>query len=124
MNGHSSFNEVFFGDARVPDANVIGEPGDGWKVAVTTLMYGRRGAALLRPRFPQSSGRAVREAVAEADEYFSTYSWYPQRAGRADLLVAAARAAARDDDPIVRQHLASVHTLQRVNQWTAARASA
>jgi alkylation response protein AidB-like acyl-CoA dehydrogenase len=124
MNGHASFNEVFFDEARVPAANVIGTPGDGWAVAVTTLMYERRGAALMRPRFPEPTGRTVREAIAEADEYFATYSWYPQRAGRADLVVDAARAAGRADDAVVRQHVAAVLTLQRVNQWTAARAMA
>ena len=124
MNGHASFNEVFFSEARVPDENVIGAQGDGWAVAVTTLMYERRGAALMRPRFSEPTGRTVREAVAEADEYFATYSWYPQRAGRADLVVDAARAAGRAHDAVVRQHVASVLTLQRVNQWTAARANA
>jgi len=124
MNGHASFNEVFFDEARVPAANVIGAPGDGWGVAVTTLMYERRGAALMRPRFPEPTGRTVREAIAEADEYFATYSWYPQRAGRADFVVEAARAAGRMQDAIVRQRIAAVHTLQRVNQWTAARANA
>src|SRR3954451_2244984 len=124
MNGHASFNEVFFDEARIPVDNVIGAPGDGWGVAVTTLMYERRGAALMRPRFPEPTGRTVREAVAEADEYFATYSWYPQRAGRADLVIEAARAAGRSGDPTVRQHAASVYTLQRVNQWTAGRAAA
>ncbi|MEY2430915.1 MAG: hypothetical protein QOC92_640, partial [Acidimicrobiaceae bacterium] len=124
MNGHASFNEVFFSDARVPAENMIGEPGDGWRVAVTTLMYERRGAALMRPRFPTPTGRAVQEAIAEADEYFATYSWYPQRAGRADLVVEAARAAGRLADPVVRQKIAAVLALQRVNQWTAARATA
>jgi alkylation response protein AidB-like acyl-CoA dehydrogenase len=123
MNGHASFNEVFFSEARVPAANMIGAPGDGWRVAVTTLMYERRGAALQRPRFAAPTGRTVREAIAEADEYFSTYSWYPQRAGRADLVADAARAAGRADDPVVRQKIASVFTLQRVNQWTASRAA-
>ena len=124
MNGHASFNEVFFSDARVPAANMIGEPGDGWRVAVTTLMYERRGAALQRPRFSAPTGRTVREAIAEADEYFATYSWYPQRAGRADLVPDAARAAGVATDALVRQKIASVFTLQRVNQWTAARATA
>jgi len=123
MNGHASFNEVFFTDARAPADNVIGAPGDGWRVAVTTLMYERRGAALQRPRFSAPNGRTVREATAEADEYFATYSWYPQRAGRADLVVEAARVAGVANDPLVRQKVASVLALQRVNQWTAARAA-
>ncbi|HEY7927559.1 MAG: acyl-CoA dehydrogenase family protein [Candidatus Dormibacteria bacterium] len=41
--GDSEFNEIFFNDARVPDENVVGAVGDGWKVAITTLMFERAG---------------------------------------------------------------------------------
>src|SRR5262249_49483346 len=42
MNGHSSFNEVFFDAAWIPGNYVIGEPGGGWQVAHTTLAHERR----------------------------------------------------------------------------------
>jgi alkylation response protein AidB-like acyl-CoA dehydrogenase len=41
--GDSEFNEIFFNDAGVPDENVVGPVGDGWKVAITTLMFERAG---------------------------------------------------------------------------------
>ena len=41
INGASGFNEVFFTDVRVPDANRLGAVGDGWRVALTTLMNER-----------------------------------------------------------------------------------
>lgn len=41
INGQSGFNEVFFTDVRVPDANRLGAVGDGWRVAITTLMNER-----------------------------------------------------------------------------------
>jgi alkylation response protein AidB-like acyl-CoA dehydrogenase len=41
MSGGSDFNEVFFTDVRVPDAWRLGAEGDGWKVALTTLMHER-----------------------------------------------------------------------------------
>jgi acyl-CoA dehydrogenase len=41
INGGSGFNEVFFSDVRVPDANRLGGVGDGWRVALTTLMNER-----------------------------------------------------------------------------------
>ncbi len=41
MSGGSDFNEVFFNNVRVPDAWRLGAEGDGWKVALTTLMHER-----------------------------------------------------------------------------------
>jgi len=41
INGGHGFNEVFFTDVRIPDANRLGEVGDGWRVAITTLMNER-----------------------------------------------------------------------------------
>lgn len=41
MSGGSSFNEVFFTDLRVKDDQRLGEPGEGWQVAMTTLMNER-----------------------------------------------------------------------------------
>jgi alkylation response protein AidB-like acyl-CoA dehydrogenase len=43
MNGHQHFNEVFFVDVAVPRANLVGPLNQGWKVAMTTLMYERKG---------------------------------------------------------------------------------
>jgi alkylation response protein AidB-like acyl-CoA dehydrogenase len=42
MNGHRHFNEVFFVDVRVPKANLVGRQNEGWKPAMTTLMYERK----------------------------------------------------------------------------------
>ncbi len=41
INGGRGFNEVFFNDVRIPDANRLGAVGDGWRVAITTLMNER-----------------------------------------------------------------------------------
>ena len=41
MSGGSDFNEVFFTGVRVSDSHRLGAPGDGWKVALTTLMHER-----------------------------------------------------------------------------------
>jgi alkylation response protein AidB-like acyl-CoA dehydrogenase len=41
ITGEAEFNEVFFTDVRMPDTARIGAEGDGWRVAVTTLMNER-----------------------------------------------------------------------------------
>jgi alkylation response protein AidB-like acyl-CoA dehydrogenase len=41
ITGEAEFNEIFFTDARFPDTARIGPEGDGWRVAVTTLMNER-----------------------------------------------------------------------------------
>jgi alkylation response protein AidB-like acyl-CoA dehydrogenase len=43
ITGESEFNELFIEEARIPDANVVGGVGNGWKVALTTLMNERAG---------------------------------------------------------------------------------
>jgi alkylation response protein AidB-like acyl-CoA dehydrogenase len=43
ITGEAEFNELFVEEARIPDANVVGGVGNGWKVALTTLMNERAG---------------------------------------------------------------------------------
>jgi alkylation response protein AidB-like acyl-CoA dehydrogenase len=46
LTGTSEFNEVFFDGARTDIGNVVGEPGDGWRIAKATLEF-ERGVAML-----------------------------------------------------------------------------
>ncbi len=41
ITGEAEFNEVYLTDAHVPDANRIGDRGEGWRVSLTTLMNER-----------------------------------------------------------------------------------
>jgi alkylation response protein AidB-like acyl-CoA dehydrogenase len=41
ITGEAEFNEVYLTDARIPDSQRIGDRGDGWRVALTTLMNER-----------------------------------------------------------------------------------
>ena len=41
MTGEAEFNEVFFTDVRIADSEMLGKPGDGWRVSLTTLMNER-----------------------------------------------------------------------------------
>jgi alkylation response protein AidB-like acyl-CoA dehydrogenase len=127
MNGHASFNEVFLDQARVPAGNVVGAVGAGWTVALATLAHERRLAAVAAP--PASAdqapaARALREAAQEWERVMAPYRWYPQRAGRPDLVIERAIAAGRDTDPLVRQEIVRLITLAWSARWTAQRAAA
>ena len=41
ITGDAEFNEVYFTDVKVPKSQVLGEPGRGWEVAMTTLLHER-----------------------------------------------------------------------------------
>ncbi len=79
LTGTSEFNEVFFDGARTARDMVVGEPGDGWRVAMTTLAI-ERGASTL--------GQQV-GYQRELDE-----------------LIAAARRSGAARDPLLRDRLA------------------
>ena len=41
ITGQAEFNEIFFSDVQVPKENLLGTVGDGWQVAMTTLLHER-----------------------------------------------------------------------------------
>ncbi|MGH8918036.1 MAG: acyl-CoA dehydrogenase family protein, partial [Acidimicrobiales bacterium] len=100
------------------------EVGQGWAVALTTLAHERRLAAAARRPEPDRDGRLVLEAAAEWARAMEPYVWYPQRAGRADLVTERAVATGRHTDPLVRQEIAKLIALTWSAKWTAQRAAA
>jgi alkylation response protein AidB-like acyl-CoA dehydrogenase len=60
MTGEAEFNEVYFTDVRIPDTDRLGNPGDGWRVSLTTLMNER--VSIGGTIVPQGSG-PIAEAV-------------------------------------------------------------
>ncbi len=60
LDGHAGFAEVFFTDVRVPAENAIGDVGDGWRVAMTTLGAEREAPARPAARYI----RDIRELIA------------------------------------------------------------
>lgn len=79
MTGTSEFNEVFFDEALTDEANIVGAPGEGWKVAMGTLAF-ERGASTLGQQM------AFRNQLGE--------------------IVAAAKRNGAAKDPVIRQRLA------------------
>ena len=79
LTGTSEFNEVVFDGARTDIGNVVGEPGDGWRIAKATLEF-ERGVAMLG------------QQVGFRREF--------------EELVAAARRTGAGADPLLRDRLA------------------
>jgi alkylation response protein AidB-like acyl-CoA dehydrogenase len=63
INGDTEFNEVFFTDVAVPVDAVVGAPGDGWRIAMTTVGYERGPADV---GFSSRYARLLAELVALA----------------------------------------------------------
>jgi alkylation response protein AidB-like acyl-CoA dehydrogenase len=87
ITGEGEFNEVFMEEARIPDANVVGGVGNGWTVAITTLMNERAGLAFGAISQIANSLKRVTQLATET----------PMDGG-----VAA-------EDPVIRQRLAQLH---------------
>lgn len=95
MSGGTSFNEVFFDDVRVPDSMRLGEVGDGWRVALTTLGFERDHS--------DSTGSRVGG------------SWHQ--------LLGTARMVGATADPVTRQQLMRVYTHHRLEGFVNRRAA-
>jgi alkylation response protein AidB-like acyl-CoA dehydrogenase len=126
MNGHASFNQVFFTDAKIPPEHLVGKVNEGWKVAVTTLAHERRGADGMAPPVKRGAreGRIYVEERAELEIANEPYRWYPQRAGRTDLVIERAKETGANEDPVIRQEIAKLMILSKSADWTARRARA
>jgi alkylation response protein AidB-like acyl-CoA dehydrogenase len=62
ITGEAEFNEVYMTEVRVPDADRIGDVGEGWRVSMTTLMNERTSIGGGGGAPPRGSG-AIAEAV-------------------------------------------------------------
>lgn len=102
ITGESEFNEVFITDARVPDANLVGEPGSGWAVLQSALAYERRLMGDLA-----RTTRASRKLKPDADS-----------------LIEMARSAGKITDSHIRQEIARAEAYAAVNRWNTQRAKA
>ncbi len=96
MNGGNTFNEVFFDDVRVAHDNLIGDPNQGWSVAITTLMNERVAIGA-----GGGGGGGGRSSVH----------------GLIDL----ARTHGRSADPVIRQQLADLYTRSRIQKFLGMR---
>jgi alkylation response protein AidB-like acyl-CoA dehydrogenase len=65
ITGSPEFNELFIEGARIPDDNVIGGVGNGWQVAITTLMNERAGLGFAAVGSIQNGIRRLAELARE-----------------------------------------------------------
>ena len=106
ITGGSSFNEVYFNDVEIPDSQRLGEIGDGWKVAITTLMnerlaVGDANGADVNEAFKWAKGQddmggklvdnmAARESIAD---------WYCEANGLKNTKLRTMSALSKGDTP-------------------------
>jgi alkylation response protein AidB-like acyl-CoA dehydrogenase len=131
MNGVAEFCEVFLTDARVPVGNVIGEAGDGWNVARTTLAYERANAGSGRARGVVTVGagaksgnleRTVGDLVEEARRRAEDRTRRNEVLLSARTLVALASRLGIERDPVVRDQLMRYYANNHVYTLTGRRA--
>ncbi|MDQ3933503.1 MAG: acyl-CoA dehydrogenase family protein [Actinomycetota bacterium] len=82
ITGEAEFNEIFMEEARIPDENIVGGEGNGWTVAITTLMHERVGIGL---------GSAVQLKIALGE------------------LMEVIKERGLAEDPVIRQRVAQIY---------------
>jgi alkylation response protein AidB-like acyl-CoA dehydrogenase len=93
ITNEPEFNELFMEEARIPDENIVGGVGNGWSVAITTLMNERAGLGA-------ASAAGMRMALSDLKQL--------------------ARERGVADDPLIRQRIAQLAIeveLLRLNSW-------
>ena len=98
IDGGSHFNEVFFTDVRIPANNLLGEMNNGWRQATAMLMY-------------------ERVAIGSMGSGAISQPMY-------DLLLGAAKATGRLDDPVIRDELMKVYAMETTKSLVAMRTRA
>jgi alkylation response protein AidB-like acyl-CoA dehydrogenase len=83
MTGDAEFNEVYFTDVRIPDAERLGDVGQGWAVSLTTLMNER--VSIGGTVAPRGSGY-IATAVREFEAHRPSMTETEQRARKDDLM--------------------------------------
>jgi alkylation response protein AidB-like acyl-CoA dehydrogenase len=94
ITGEAEFNELFIEEARIPHDNIIGGEGNGWAVAITTLMHERATLAF---------GLQIRVKITLGE------------------LLADARESGASVDPVIRDRLAQLYIESEVLRLTALR---
>jgi acyl-CoA dehydrogenase len=127
-SGGSGFNEVFFTDVTIPDLQRVGEVGQGWQVALTTLMHerlavgGGQGGGLDVPQLlalartleledgPAIKNASVRERLAD---------WYVRSAGLKYTTYRTMTALSKGQQPGPEASIAKIVVAQKLQDLAA-----
>jgi alkylation response protein AidB-like acyl-CoA dehydrogenase len=127
-SGASGFNEIFFTDVKLPDSQRVGEVGQGWQVALTTLMHerlavgGGQGGGLDVPQLlqlarsleledgPAIKNAAVREKIAD---------WYVRSAGLKYTTLRTMTALSRGQQPGPEASIAKIVVASKLQDISA-----
>ena len=127
-SGGSGFNQIFFTDVKIPDSQRLGEVGQGWQVALTTLMHerlavgGGQGGGLDVPQLlqlartleledgPAIKNAAVRERIAD---------WYVKSAGLRYTTFRTMTALSRGQQPGPEASIAKVVVATKLQDLSA-----
>jgi acyl-CoA dehydrogenase len=127
-SGGSGFNQIFFTDVKIPDSQRLGEVGQGWQVALTTLMHerlavgGGQGGGLDVPQLmqlarsleledgPAIKNAAVRERIAD---------WYVKSAGLRYTTFRTMTALSRGQQPGPEASIAKVVVASKLQDLSA-----
>ncbi|MCP8689998.1 acyl-CoA dehydrogenase family protein [Marinobacterium sedimentorum] len=94
ITGTSEFNEVFFDDAQCDAGDIVGAPGEGWKVAMGLLGF-ERGV--------------------------STLGQQMQFQNELDEVIRIAQENGRARDPVIRQRIAQAHAELKIMRYNSLR---
>ena len=128
MTGRALFNEVFFTDARVRSDAIIGGLNEGWAVALTTLAnervaLGGGGGAVGNVPGPRGGMLELRAGdVGARSGRGRTGTAAAMGARGFDMLRRLSEQLGRSQDPMVRQKLAQLYTLDEISRYTQLRA--
>ena len=126
MTGRAMFNEVFIDEARVPDANIIGGLNNGWAVANTTLAaeragLGSGGSGAVGSAFPGPISNQLGLRVGDTVGQERTGGTGSGGGGMAERLIKLATANGSITDPVIRQGIAKLWTLQQIGKYSSLR---
>jgi alkylation response protein AidB-like acyl-CoA dehydrogenase len=131
MNFDAHFNESFFDDARVPDANMVGDLNNGWLIALAVLAFERTAYAGGGDHSLPSAAPGLKsgqldlvagDVMADLAAQVRGHTGFP--IGSANALVDLARQHNRWTDALIRQRVMRLHCLAEASRLTTIRAQA